>query len=296
MSAAPWLDIRAAKLYHIHSNKDDYRMMGKTAATIFDRMLKNRHWLYRPWIPFLKAIEGEAFLEAELARPVLDLACGDGVFTKCVFNERFEAGFDLGFDDLAKARSARTHVNLVQANAYETPFRSGNFGSIISVCAIEHMPDIDRVLSEVSRLLKPGGSFVFTVPSVHFGPGLLTPSIYRVLGLNGKAARYADRKNARSQHYHVLNASEWEAALGRAGLRMKHHRGVIDRRSLLLWSFLGSSIVKLLVYPFRWMKSEKADAFLSMVLKKTLGAVLERNSGVAEDGYGYLLIEGIKPA
>jgi len=270
--------------------------MGKTAADIFEKMIGIRHWLYRPWIPFLKAIEGEAFLETELDRPILDLACGDGVFTRCVFGRRLDAGFDLGFDDLAKAASAGTHDILVQANAYAVPFSSGGFGSVISVCAIEHMPDIDRVLSEVSRLLKPGGSFVFTVPSVYFGPGLLTPSIYRMFGMDRMAANYADRKNARSQHYHVMDVPEWEARLKSAGLEMKYHRGVIDRRSLLLWSFLASFIFKLIVYPFRWMKSAKADALLGLLLTRTLGAVLKRNSGVPGDGYGYLLVEGVKPA
>lgn len=268
--------------------------MGKAAYKIFKDMLKRRHWLYRPWIPYLKAIEGEGFLTIDVERPVLDLACGDGVFTQCVFGERFEAGFDLNASDLQKARVTDSHMTLTRASAYETPYKTGSFGTVISVCAIEHMPEIGRALGEVGRVLAPGGRFIFTVPSVYFGGGLLTPAIYKKLGMDGRAARYADRKNARSQHYHVLPVGEWERLLGMAGMDIKSHMYVISPGELLLWSFMASSLFKPLTYPFRWLKSGALDRLFEWMLLGMFGGTLRRAvPGSSKEG-GYLLVEAVR--
>ncbi|MBI5190028.1 MAG: class I SAM-dependent methyltransferase [Nitrospirae bacterium] len=268
--------------------------MGTTAYDTFEKMLKRRHWLYRPWIPYLKAIEGEGFLTLDIKRPVLDLACGDGVFTQSVFGAQFEAGFDLYEPDLRKAKANGSHKSLTRASAYEAPYKTGSFGTVISVCAIEHMPEIDRVLGEVGRVLAPGGRFIFTVPSVYFGGGLLTPAIYKMFGLNSMAARYADRKNARSQHYHVLPVAEWERRIGLAGMDIKSHMYVIDERELLLWSFMASSFFKPLTYPFRWLKSEALDRLFERFLLGTFGGVLARSVPGTSSTGGYLLVEAVR--
>ena len=39
----------------------------------FERMLRDRRWLYRPWIPFLKAVEAGALSGYALLGPVLDI-------------------------------------------------------------------------------------------------------------------------------------------------------------------------------------------------------------------------------
>jgi len=259
-------------------------------------MLGRRHWLHRPWIPFLKAVEGDALLKRGIKGPVLDMACGDGVFTSCVFPERFEAGFDLAIDDLNKAKKAGTHKALARGSAYDIPFKSGQFQTVISVCAIEHMPELDSVLKETARVLKVGGRFVFTVPSVYFGEYPLTPTIYNALGLKDTARRYADRKNARSQHYHVLTVQEWERRLKDAGLEVSYKGYTLSRRVMLIWSFMGSVFFKPLMYPFRWLKSDAADRLLERLLTGLLGGVVKcGNSGNMDKG-GYLVIEAVKKA
>jgi len=264
------------------------------SAEIFRKMLKRRHWLHRPWIPFLKAVEGGAFLEKKLDEPVLDLACGDGVFTSCVFPGKFEAGFDLFLDDLKKAKAAGTHKGLVRASAYDIPFATGHFGSVISVCAIEHMPELDSVLKETARVLRPGGRFVFSVPSVFFGGSLLTPTIYRAFGGQGMAGRYADRKNARSQHYHVLPVAEWKSRLEAAGMELASYSYVLDRRIMLLWSFMGSVFFKPLMYPFRMLKSDTLDSVLESALIRLLGPSVVRGERPSDDEGGYLIVEAVK--
>lgn len=267
--------------------------MGSESYEIFERMLKRRHWLYRPWIPFLKAVEGGAFLNKKSAGPVLDLACGDGVFTQCVFQAPLDTGLDLYFEDLRKAKKGKTHNHLVRASAYEMPLKKEHYNTVISVCAIEHMPELDKVLGEIYRVLKPGGGFIFSVPSVYFGENLLTPSIYKILGLKGMVKKYSDRKNARSQHYHVLTPEEWESHLKKAGLKIAGYRYVLDRRVLLIWSFMGSVFFKPLMYPFRYLKLKALDRLLEKCLLALLSGTVKNSIESRKEG-GYLIVEAVK--
>ena len=45
------------------------------------------------------------------------------------------------------------------------PFPAGSFASVVSVQSIEHVPDPERVLAEVARVLEPGGVAVFVTPN-----------------------------------------------------------------------------------------------------------------------------------
>jgi SAM-dependent methyltransferase len=45
------------------------------------------------------------------------------------------------------------------------PFPAGSFGSVLSVQSLEHVPDPERVVSEVRRVLAPGGVALFVTPN-----------------------------------------------------------------------------------------------------------------------------------
>jgi len=46
----------------------------------------------------------------------------------------------------------------------ETPFTSGEFDTIICNAVLEHVPKIERVMQELTRVLRSGGHFVACVP------------------------------------------------------------------------------------------------------------------------------------
>lgn len=43
----------------------------------------------------------------------------------------------------------------------ELPFETGCFDSVVCVDVLEHVSDLEKVISEVARVLKPGGIFLF---------------------------------------------------------------------------------------------------------------------------------------
>jgi SAM-dependent methyltransferase len=47
----------------------------------------------------------------------------------------------------------------------ELPFPDGSFAAVISVQSIEHVPDPERVIAEVRRVLSPGGRAIIVTPN-----------------------------------------------------------------------------------------------------------------------------------
>ena len=53
----------------------------------------------------------------------------------------------------------------VVADMRDLPFDDGEFPSVLSVQSLEHVPDPERVLAEVGRVLVPDGTAVFVTPN-----------------------------------------------------------------------------------------------------------------------------------
>jgi SAM-dependent methyltransferase len=90
---------------------------------------------------------------------VLDVGCGTGHS----FDElapRETVGVDCEASALA-GQKRETHV----ADMRQLPFPDASFASVISVHSIEHVPDPDRALAEIARVLVPGARAVLVTPN-----------------------------------------------------------------------------------------------------------------------------------
>jgi SAM-dependent methyltransferase len=90
---------------------------------------------------------------------VLDLGCGVGHSYE-LLSPRETVGVDLS----AEALEGQQRETMV-ADMRDLPFAGASFSSVLSVHSIEHVPDADRVLFEVARVLEPGGSAIFVTPN-----------------------------------------------------------------------------------------------------------------------------------
>ena len=94
---------------------------------------------------------------------VLDAGCGSG-HVMALLAERFAevrfVGVDLSEDMVEKARrtaSPYANVSVRQGDVQRLHFDAASFDSAISLASIKHWPDQARGLSEIHRVLKPGG-------------------------------------------------------------------------------------------------------------------------------------------
>lgn len=90
---------------------------------------------------------------------VLDLGCGVG-HSFAELAPRETVGVDVEPAVLA-GQERETHV----ADMRRLPLASGSFQSVIAVQSIEHVPDPERALAEVARVLAPGGRAVLVTPN-----------------------------------------------------------------------------------------------------------------------------------
>ncbi len=97
----------------------------------------------------------------------LDLGCGDGAFTA----QLREAGAEpIGAEvaeaalDRARARHPELEFRLARIDG-PLPFSDGEFDLVWASEVIEHVADTARWLSEVRRVLTPGGRLLLTTPS-----------------------------------------------------------------------------------------------------------------------------------
>jgi len=95
-------------------------------------------------------------LGAVQGRSILDLGCAKGRFVQALSMRGARmVGVDPAWSLL---RAAAPHGSpLVQSSATSLPFASGVFDALVCVEVVEHIPDIDRAVAEMSRVLRPGG-------------------------------------------------------------------------------------------------------------------------------------------
>lgn len=100
---------------------------------------------------------------------ILDVGCGTGTTLKTLSRLGGRVlGLDLLSEGLRAARSLLPDALLLQGDATRLPIRSGVVNAVTVLDVLEHVDDQD-LLSEVYRVLRPGGLALLTVPGM---PGL----------------------------------------------------------------------------------------------------------------------------
>jgi ubiquinone/menaquinone biosynthesis C-methylase UbiE len=105
---------------------------------------------------------------------VLDLGCGSGAFTPFIARTVGEKGKVYALDiqaDMLKQLENKLHrsenrdinnIKLIEGNAYELPFDDSSLDLVNMVTVLQEIPDRNKALHEVKRVLKPGGILAVT--------------------------------------------------------------------------------------------------------------------------------------
>jgi SAM-dependent methyltransferase len=107
------------------------------------------------------------------ARRVLDVGCGEGQVARlAVAGGAVAIGVDPTAAQVAVARMRGGGPAYARAGASALPFREGAFDAAVACLVFEHISEVDAAISEVARVLAPGGRFLFLLNH----PLLQTPS------------------------------------------------------------------------------------------------------------------------
>lgn len=171
-----------------------------------------------PHRAILRAVECRLMSAVDRHGPVLDIGCGDGHFAQIAYDDVLDVGIDLQEAELIEA-AGRPGVYrfVVREDSSALSFADDSFATVLSNCAIEHMPELDAVIAEVARVLRPGGTFATTLPSEHFAELLLGSTVLRRVGLRRAAHAYGRFFNRISYHFHIHTPEEWRRRWDAAG-------------------------------------------------------------------------------
>lgn len=220
---------------------------------------------------------------------VLDLGCGRGRHLHALYwHERAldVTGLDLDFADLGAAIDGffelppppetppRTAVFTV-GDAGRLPFADASFDAVICSEVLEHLPDVPLALSEIDRVLKPGGKFALSVPrywpekicwalseEYHNTPGghvriFKDQALRKTVEARGFTFRHRHWAHALHSPYWWLQCALWE--------RREQSRLVTAYRKILEWDLLSAPRVT------RW--TEKA---LNPLLGKSVALYFDK--------------------
>ncbi|WP_336082949.1 class I SAM-dependent methyltransferase [Nocardia sp. SSK8] len=194
---------------------------------------------------------------------VIDVGCGAGRHSFEAYRRGADiVAFDQNADDLAEvavmfeAMAAENQApdyakaETVRGDALDLPYGDGEFDVVIASEILEHVPEDDRAIAELSRVLKPGGALAVTVPrwlpericwalsdEYHANEGGHV-RIYRAdelrAEITARGLRYRDQGFA-----HALHSPYWWLKCA-VGVRDDDHPLVRAYQRMLVWDMMSA--------------------------------------------------------
>jgi ubiquinone/menaquinone biosynthesis C-methylase UbiE len=223
-------------------------------------------WLNLRDLPYframLRAVEAHYYQEFELSSPTLDLGCGDGHFATIAFDHKLDVGLDPWTGPIRQAARGGGYLSLVQAEGGKMPFPKEYFASALSNSVLEHIPQVEAVLAEMRRVLKPGALFLFCVPNPRYLTELSVPAMLKRVGLAGAGRAYTDWFRRMSRVQHAVEPEVWKSWLESTGFRLEkwwHYFSPAAMRMLEWGHYFGAPSLlphaisgRWIIAPWRW--------------------------------------------
>lgn len=113
-------------------------------------------------------------VNARTGQAILEIGCGGGFYAceaaRMVGPSGRVCAVDISDDQIAVARERCGEFDWVEckiANALDLPYEDGVFDAVYCVQILEYLPDVGKALSEIQRVLRPGGTVVNLATNWH---------------------------------------------------------------------------------------------------------------------------------
>jgi len=181
---------------------------------------------------FLRTIEGEYLQKFDLSKMVLDVGCGDGHFANSTFPDKQFIGIDPSFSALMEAKKLGNYSSLINCDGEYLPVKKGCIDSVISNSVLEHIDQVDSVISEIHHVLKKGGQLFVTMPNNNFTQNLSIAKKLERVGLKKPAHIYRKMFNKISRHFHTDIKKNWEKRFTKKNFIIRTSFNYFPARSL----------------------------------------------------------------
>lgn len=197
---------------------------------------------------------------------VLDMGCGGGRHAFSVYRRGADVvALDMSEKDLREVEvmframelegevPAGASATAVRGNAYALPFADASFDRVIAAEVLEHLPDDVDAMTELARVLRPGGLIAVTVP--RWGPEkvcwALSDDYHEVEGGHVRIYRGSElvsRLKATglvklgTHHAHALHAPYWWLKCA-VGVTNDANPLVRAYHSLLVWDMVKQPLL-----------------------------------------------------
>lgn len=183
-----------------------------------------------------------AHFTSELKPVVVDVGCGDGVFSAATFDGIQMIGIDVSKRELSKAKKKAVYHSVILAEARFLPIKSDSLNTVISISVLEHIPKLDDVLKELYRILCKSGVLFFTVPAKIYNDSFfiskMLSSFSRIAYVEKMRERYIKWMEGSLHHLHYFDVSITKRRLSKLGFSNVEAKWLIPDRALMVWSIV----------------------------------------------------------
>jgi SAM-dependent methyltransferase len=165
------------------------------------RDVEDRHWWFTGRRTILLRVLDEqlSYGSGPPSRRILDLGCGTGAMLEALTRYGSVQGADADAEAIRFCK-ARGIERVQRLESDVLPWADGSFDVVAALDVLEHIGNDRAMFDEVARVLRPGGTFVLTVPAYQalWGP-----------------------QDEISHHERRYRAGQVRERIGGAGLRLK---------------------------------------------------------------------------
>lgn len=194
---------------------------------------------FQPATSWWRAIELAAVIRHGLPGATgLDLGCGDGKLMSILLGVSGTSpslvGVDIDALETRDAIASGVYQRVQTAPGERIPEPDASFDFVFSNSVLEHIDDLEPVIAQVQRLLRPNGAFVFTVPSAGFHDCLAGPLLP-----GSDRQRYLESIDRRCAHRRYWSEAQWRECLARHGLDVAHAVPYLTAPEVRRWETLS---------------------------------------------------------
>lgn len=247
----------------------------------------------------IRANEIRVLNQVNFNSPVLDIGCGDGLVAKVLLNNRggkFDYGIDVSDREVNKAKKLHIYRRVTVASVYNLPFKEGSFKTIFSNSVIEHIPDLNKALDEMNRVLEAKGRLVITVPSPYLTDYLMGVDLSNKIHMPYIANLYGLFFNKVFKHYNLYNHQGWKKIFKQHNFRLTnyyyyHSPKLIKMHEMLSFLTLPIHLIKPLTD--RWLNPGVIKKLTASLIVPSLWKICQTESRKNEGGSLLLVVEKI---